>query len=51
MRRGAVVIADNTSTYRKQYAGYLAYLADPKNRFITQTLPFDGGLEMSVKSG
>jgi predicted O-methyltransferase YrrM len=49
MRKGAVVIADNTNTYRKQYADYFAFLTDPANGFSTQTLPFDGGLEMSVK--
>jgi predicted O-methyltransferase YrrM len=49
MRRGAVVIADNTNTYREAYADYFAFLADPANGFSTVTLPFDGGLEMSVK--
>lgn len=49
MRRGAIVIADNTVTYRKAYADYFAYLEDPMNGFITQTLPFDGGLEVSIK--
>ena len=49
MRRGAVAVADNTTTYRKKYADYFAFLADPANGFMTQTLPFDGGLEMSVK--
>ncbi len=49
MRSGAVAVADNTTTYRKKYADYFAFLADPANGFMTQTLPFDGGLEMSVK--
>jgi predicted O-methyltransferase YrrM len=49
MRKGAIVIADNTNTYRRQYADYFAFLNDPANGFATQTLPFDGGLEMSVK--
>ena len=51
LRRGAIVIADNTNTYRKAYADYFAFLADPSNGFSTVTLPFDGGLEMSVKLG
>jgi len=51
MRRGAIVIADNTNTYRKAYADYFAFLAAPANGFSTVTLPFDGGLEMSVKLG
>lgn len=49
LRRGAIVIADNTNTYRRAYGEYFAFLNDPENGFITQTLPFDGGLEMSVK--
>jgi predicted O-methyltransferase YrrM len=49
MRVGAIVIADNTNTYRRAYADYFAFLNNPANGFSTQTLPFDGGLEMSVK--
>jgi predicted O-methyltransferase YrrM len=49
MRVGAVVIADNTTAFRESYCGYLAFLADPVNGFSTRTLPFEGGLEMSVK--
>ncbi len=51
LRKGAIVIADNTDTYRIAYGDYLAYLNDPANGFSTMTLPFDGGLEMSVKLG
>jgi len=51
MRSGGVVIADNTSTFREPYADYLAFLADPRNEFSTSTLPFEGGLEISVKTG
>ena len=49
LRRGAVVVADNTTWYREAYADYFAFLNDPANGFTTQTLPFEGGLEMSVK--
>ncbi len=51
LRKGAVVIADNTDTYRIAYGDYFACLHDPANGFSTMTLPFDGGLEMSVKTG
>jgi predicted O-methyltransferase YrrM len=51
MRPGAVVIADNTLTFREGYRDYLDFLADPINGFSTNTLPFEGGLEMSVKTG
>jgi predicted O-methyltransferase YrrM len=50
LRKGAIVIADNTDTYRIAYGDYFAYLNDPANGFSTMTLPFDGGLEMSVKT-
>jgi predicted O-methyltransferase YrrM len=49
LRDGAIVICDNTQIYRDDYADYLAFVADPVNRFRTMTLPFDGGLEMSVR--
>jgi predicted O-methyltransferase YrrM len=51
MRAGAVVIADNTAAFREAYADYFAYLAEPNNGFSTTTLPFEGGLELSVKTG
>jgi predicted O-methyltransferase YrrM len=51
LRKGAIVIADNTDTYRIAYGDYLAWINDPANGFSTMTLPFDGGLEMSVKTG
>src|SRR5207253_1327612 len=51
MRKGAIVIADNSHTYRRAYADYFAFLADPANGFSTLTLPFDGGLEMSIRLG
>ena len=49
MRVGAVVIADNTAEYRQEYGDFFSYLEKAANGFTTMTLPFDGGLEMSVK--
>jgi predicted O-methyltransferase YrrM len=46
LRPGAIVIADNTAQYRGEYADYFAFL--DAHGFRTMTLPFDGGLEMSV---
>jgi predicted O-methyltransferase YrrM len=51
MRSGAVIIADNTTMFRSAYGDYFDYLTDPKNGFSTMTLPFEGGLEFSVKNG
>jgi predicted O-methyltransferase YrrM len=49
LRAGAIVLCDNTGQYRKEYADYFAFLADPANGFRTMTLPFDGGFELSVR--
>jgi predicted O-methyltransferase YrrM len=49
LRPGAIVVCDNTEQYRNDYADYFAFLNDPANGFRTLTLPFDGGLEFSVR--
>jgi predicted O-methyltransferase YrrM len=49
LRPGAIVICDNTERSRADYADYFAFLNDPPNGFRTMTLPFDGGLELSVR--
>lgn len=50
LRAGAIVICDNTQQYRSSHASYFKFINDPANGFITMTLPFAGGLEMSVYS-
>ena len=47
LRSGAVVVCDNTDKYRSDYADYFAFLE--AHGFRTMTLPFDGGLELSVR--
>jgi predicted O-methyltransferase YrrM len=49
LRPGAVIVTDNTGAFPKPYEAYFAFLADPPGRFSTQTLPFQGGLEMTVR--
>jgi len=49
LRPGAIVIADNTSAFPENYTEYFEFLLDPANAFSTQTLPFSGGLELTVK--
>jgi predicted O-methyltransferase YrrM len=49
MRKGAIAVADNVNTFRGDYAEYFEFLNNPANGFLTRTLPFDGGFEMSVK--
>jgi predicted O-methyltransferase YrrM len=48
LRLGAFVICDNTEQHRSAYSDYFAFLEDPANGFRTMTLPFAGGLELSV---
>ena len=51
LRPGAVVTCDNTGREdeRDAYRDYFAFINDPTRRFRTMTLPFSGGLEMSVR--
>ena len=49
LRPGAIVLCDNTEQYRDHYADYFAFIEAPANRFRTMTLPFSGGLELSVR--
>jgi predicted O-methyltransferase YrrM len=51
LRLGAVVVCDNTQSRRADYADYFAFLNDPANGFKTMTLPFSGGLELSIRCG
>jgi len=50
LREGAVIICDNTSQFRDAYADYFAFVRDPRNGFRTMTLPFEGGLEFTVRA-
>jgi predicted O-methyltransferase YrrM len=49
LRDGAVVIADNTAQFPDAYADYFEFINEPANRFRTMTLPFEGGLEFTVR--
>jgi predicted O-methyltransferase YrrM len=50
LREGAVVICDNTQQFREAYAEYFAFVHDPRNGLRTMTLPFEGGLEFTVRA-
>ena len=50
LRPGAIVVCDNTEKDRVAYADYFAFINDPAQCFRTMTLPFSGGLEMSVRA-
>jgi len=49
LRDGAVVICDNTAQFREAYDHYFEFINDPANRLRTMTLPFEGGLEFTVR--
>jgi predicted O-methyltransferase YrrM len=51
LRNGAIVICDNTAQFRDAYRDYFAFISDPANRLRTMTLPFAGGLELTVRGG
>lgn len=51
LRPRAVIITDNTEIDRSAYADFFAFINDPVRHFQTMTLPFSGGLEMSVRLG
>ena len=49
LRKGAIIVADNTAQFRHAYRHFFEFVDDPKNGLKTMTLPFDGGLEFVVK--
>ena len=50
LRNGAVVICDNTTQFREAYRDYFDFVNNPVNRLRTMTLPFEGGLEFTVRN-
>ena len=49
LREGAVVICDNTQQFREAYSEYFEFVHNPHNGMRTMTLPFEGGLEFTVR--
>lgn len=49
LRLGAVIVTDNTARVRHAYQGFFEFIEDPARGFKTMTLPFEGGLELTVK--
>ena len=50
LREGAVVICDNTLQFRDAYGEYFEFVHDSRNGLRTMTLPFEGGLEFTVRA-
>jgi predicted O-methyltransferase YrrM len=49
LRAGAIVVCDNTRQFADGYRAYFEFVNDPARGFATRTLPFEGGLELTVK--
>ena len=49
LREGAVVICDNTAQFPESYRDYFDFVNDRANGLRTMTLPFEGGLEFTVR--
>jgi predicted O-methyltransferase YrrM len=49
LRPGAIVVTDHTASPENDYQDFFAFVRDSAKGFMTQTLPFEGGLELSVK--
>ena len=43
------MVTDNTVAHADRYRDYFEYVNDPKNRFRTLGVPFDGGFELTVR--
>lgn len=48
LRKGAVILTDNTISCAKGFKDLLEFLREPRNGFQNMTLPFTNGFEMSV---
>ena len=46
--RGATILCDNIVRFRREYRDYLKLVRHPANGFQSATLPFAGGLELSL---
>lgn len=51
LRPGGIVLCDNVERFRREYRDYLERVRDPRDGFQSTTLPYDGGLELSVWLG
>ena len=48
LRRGAIVVADNVTSFRHDYRDYLTIVRDSARGFQSMTLPHKGGVEFSL---
>lgn len=48
LRPGALVVCDNVVRFRREYRSYLERVRHPDGGFRSATLPYDGGVELSL---
>jgi predicted O-methyltransferase YrrM len=46
---GCLILADDTILAAAAMADYLAYVRDPRNRYVSCPIPIDDGLELSIR--
>ncbi|KAI1759100.1 O-methyltransferase [Hypoxylon sp. FL1150] len=51
LRKGALVVVDNTIVGKTGYTDLMEHFADPKNGFRSTTAPYTGGLHIAVYVG
>jgi len=49
LRPRGIVVCDNTAAFANAYRAYFEFVNDPRNRFRTITVPFEGGFELTVR--
>ena len=49
LRPGAIAACDNTAVDAAEYRDNFEFVYDPRNRFRTMTVPFEGGFELTVR--
>lgn len=49
LREGAIVLCDNVDRFSREYRRYVTHVRRPDSGFISMTLPFSGGFEISVR--
>lgn len=48
LRPGAAIVCDNTAQFGEAYRHYFEFVG--RGGFVTRTLPFEGGLELTIKT-
>lgn len=48
VRRGAAIVCDNTAQFAEAYRDYFRFIE--AGGYVTRTLPFEGGLELTIKT-